>query len=53
VAAALLAVGIVAIGTDSGYANNTLTGNNGGAEVQVSGGTSLGHNLCGTDTTCP
>ena len=46
--------GIVAIGTDSGYALNTLTGNNGGGNAaQVSGGTSLGQNFCGTDTTCP
>jgi parallel beta-helix repeat protein len=46
--------GIVAIGTDSGYMNNTLTGNNGGGDAaQVDGGTPLGQNICGTDTTCP
>lgn len=46
--------GIVAIGTDSGYSLNTLTGNNGGGNAaQVSGGTSLGQNFCGTDTVCP
>lgn len=49
--------GLVAIGTDSGYALNTLTGNNSGGgganSPQVSGGTSLGQNLCGTDLVCP
>lgn len=46
--------GIVAIGTDSGYSLNTLTGNNGGGNAaQVSGGTPMGANFCGTDTTCP
>jgi parallel beta-helix repeat protein len=48
--------GIVAIGTDTGYSQNTLTGNNGGGNAaQVSGGTPIGanSNFCGTDTTCP
>jgi parallel beta-helix repeat protein len=46
--------GIVAIGADSGYSLNTLTGNNGGGNAaQVSGGTPIGSNFCGTDTTCP
>lgn len=45
---------LVAIGTDTGYAQNTFTGNNGGGNAaQVSGGTPLGQNFCGTDTTCP
>ncbi len=34
--------------TSSGYRSNVLTENNGGnANPQVSGGTNLGHNLCG------
>jgi hypothetical protein len=41
----------------SGYANNVLTGNNGGddapANPQVSGGIQMGTNVCGTDTICP
>jgi parallel beta-helix repeat protein len=46
--------GIVAIGADSGYSLNTLTGNNGGGNAaQVSGGTPIGANFCGTDTGCP
>jgi parallel beta-helix repeat protein len=48
--------GLVAIGDDSGYADNTLTGNNGGGNAaQVQGGTPLGQNsnFCGTDLTCP
>lgn len=46
--------GIVAIGADSGYSLNTLTGNNGGGDAaQVSGGTPIGQNICGTNTTCP
>jgi parallel beta-helix repeat protein len=45
---------LVAIGTDTGYSLNTFTGNNGGGNApQVSGGTTLGQNFCGTDTTCP
>jgi parallel beta-helix repeat protein len=35
------------------YAGNELTGNHGGTEVQVNGGTEIGPNFCGTDTTCP
>lgn len=46
--------GIAATGTDSGYSLNTLTGNNGGgAAAQVSGGTPIGANFCGTNTVCP
>ncbi len=45
---------LVCIGTDSGYTNNTFTGNNGGGNAaQVSGCTALAPNFCGTDTTCP
>jgi len=45
---------LVAIGDDTGYTGNTFTGNNGGGNAaQVSGGTPLGSNFCGTDTTCP
>ena len=44
-------------GTPSGYANNVLTGNNGGDDApmnpQVSGGVQFGTNMCGTDTMCP
>lgn len=40
--------------TDTGYANNVITQNNGGnANPQTSGGIEIGTNLCGTDTTCP
>ena len=36
-----------------GYANNVLSANNGGdANLQVAGGTNLGHNLCGV-AICP
>jgi hypothetical protein len=46
-------VGISAA-ADATYAGCTLTGNNGGGNLtQVSGGTALGANFCGTDTTCP
>lgn len=39
---------------DATYSGCTLTGNNGGGNLpQVSGGTALGANFCGTDTTCP
>ena len=34
----------------SGYANNVITGNNGGT---VSGGIQTGANVCDGDTTCP
>lgn len=46
--------GLAAVGTDTGYSLNTFTGNNGGGNAaQVSGGTPLGANFCGTDTVCP
>lgn len=46
--------GLVAIGADTLYSQNTLVGNHGGGNAaQVSGGTPLGGNFCGTDTTCP
>jgi parallel beta-helix repeat protein len=41
------------INTDVGYAGNVLTGNNHGMEQQVFGGTQIGGNVCGSDTTCP
>jgi len=44
----------IRLDTDGGYSNNVVTENNGGnANPQVSGGTELGTNLCGTNTTCP
>lgn len=37
-----------------GYGSNFLVGNNGGGDVaQVSNGTQIGQNVCGTNTTCP
>jgi parallel beta-helix repeat protein len=41
--------------SDTGYANNVLSGNNGGnANPQVTGGAiEIGANLCGNDTICP
>ena len=42
------------LGGNCGYKGNVLTGNNGGnTNKQVSGGTEIGKNVCGTDTTCP
>ncbi len=48
----------LSLGTGSGYVGNVLTCNNNGGvcdniAAQLSGGVSLGTNLCGTDTTCP
>ena len=38
----------------SGYATNVFVNNNGGnANPQVDGGTEIGRNICGTNTTCP
>jgi hypothetical protein len=46
--------GLVAIGADSGYSLNTFVGNNGGGDMlQVSGGTAIGSNFCGTNINCP
>lgn len=46
--------GLLANGTDSAYSFNTFTGNNGGGDAaQVSGGTPIGANFCGTNTVCP
>lgn len=45
--------GLGLVGASAGYVQNVFTGNNGGAEVQVSGGTQLGTNFCGTNVTCP
>ena len=42
--------GLRALNAISGYAGNVLTNNAGGA---VSGGTQIGINFCGIDTTCP
>jgi len=44
----------LALISGGGYGGNVLTGNHGGdAMTQVSGGTQVGTNLCGSDTTCP
>ena len=41
-------------GDDAGYVGNVLRNNNGGsANPQVTGGTEIGTNFCGTDTICP
>jgi hypothetical protein len=41
-------------GNDAGYVGNVLRNNNGGsANPQVTGGTEIGSNFCGTDTICP
>jgi hypothetical protein len=45
-------VGFDMLGTDVGYAQNVLTGNN-GANPELTGGTQLGTNFCDTNTTCP
>jgi hypothetical protein len=48
------AVAGLAIGSTSGYGNNVVNGNNGGnAFQQVFGGSQIGTNVCGADTTCP
>jgi parallel beta-helix repeat protein len=50
-----VAVGLLLTGSSaSGYVHNVVNGNNGGdANPQVSGGTQMGANVCGGDTTCP
>jgi parallel beta-helix repeat protein len=46
--------GLNVTGTDTAYSFNTFTGNNGGGDAaQVSGGTPIGVNFCGTNTACP
>jgi hypothetical protein len=41
-------------GSTAGFAGNQLWNNNGGnANPQMSGGVSIGANVCGLDTTCP
>lgn len=41
-------------GSTAGFAGNQLYGNNGGnANPQLSGGVSIGANVCATNTTCP
>jgi hypothetical protein len=47
-------VGLEMFAADVGYAQNVLTGNNGGTgNPQVNGGVQLGTNFCDTNTTCP
>ena len=41
------------LGALAGYGNNVITGNNGGVEIQVTGGQQIATNLCGSDTVCP
>ena len=42
------------LAADAGYANNVLTGNNGGSDnPQVAGGIQMGINVCGNGTACP
>lgn len=40
------------IGSDGGFAENVINGNNGGG-AQTIGGVQMGQNVCGGDTTCP
>lgn len=46
--------GIFLGNANAGYAGNTITDNTGSpGGPQVQGGTQIGTNICGTDTTCP